>query len=356
MGEFYPTITFFFNRITMKKLILSFCFLLIVHMIVSQNFKYRTVPFYFLQIQDSYKLDLFEFTDITSYMPVGYKTDGSIDYTEFIQAGINKNRKVIMPNFPVMLNDNGLDIPSNTTIVFRPKSELLLEGTIKGSYQIIRIHNKQNVNIYNAKITGDRLSHIGNDGEWGMGISIRGSDNIGIFNSVIKKCWGDGIYIGHSKTHSSNITIKGTYIDYNRRNGISIISVDKLLIKNSVFSNTFGTNPQTGIDIEPNYSINKLDNIVFENIVTFNNFKNGVLIHLNKLPGKNSQEANVVFSNYTDLYSTRPVRVSGTFSGDVEKTKPLGGEIKFRKTSFINNKYPKSITSNKMFPKIIFEN
>lgn len=339
----------------MKHIVTSLLLIFSVFGVVSQGFQYREVSFHLLQNQtdESLNMNISEYTDLTHYLPDGYQLDGSVDYTEYIQRGLNENRKVVMPDFPILLNDTGLDIPSNTTIAFRPKSELLLKNSKKGSYQIIRIHNKNNINIYNAKITGDRFSHIGDSGEWGMGISIRGSDNIGIFNPIIKECWGDGIYIGHLKTPSTNITIKGAFIDFNRRNGISIISVDSLVIEKSIISNSFGTDPQTGIDFEPNYSVNKLDNINIKNVTTYNNYKNGVLIHLNKLPSEHYQTVNINFTNFADFYSTRAVRVSGSFTGNKKTSIPLGGKISFENPKFTDNKYPPSLTPNPMFPEII---
>ena len=70
---------------------------------------------------------------------------------------------------------------------------------------------------------------------------------------TIKDTGGDGIYVGAaSDSWSQNVTIKNVVVDNAYRNGISVISIDGILIDNAVIVNTGGTLPQTGIDFEPN--------------------------------------------------------------------------------------------------------
>lgn len=111
--------------------------------------------------------------------------------------------------------------------------------------------------ISNLTIIGERDEHIGTSGEWGHGINISRCDRVHIENTTIKNCWGDGIYLGSNanETHDTgcnNVTITNCLIDNNRRNGISVIDCDNFIIDGCTISNTHGTNPQTGIDIERN--------------------------------------------------------------------------------------------------------
>src|SRR5699024_1807793 len=130
------------------------------------------------------------------------------------------------------------------------------------------------------------------------------------------------IYVGHSGTHSQNINIKGGVVDNNRRNGISITSVDNLSMQEILVANSNGTNPQTGIDIEPNSSNNEINNITISDVTTFNNYNNGVLVHLNKLPGKIRKEANIKINGFRDVSSGRGIRISGTYKRDKVNNKP----------------------------------
>jgi parallel beta-helix repeat protein len=99
---------------------------------------------------------------------------------------------------------------------------------------------------------GDRTTHTGTSGEWGMGIYIgANSSNVTVQNVTINNCWGDGIYV-YTTVSPSNIAINNILSDNNRRQGLSIINVDGITVTNSTFSNTQGTGPECGIDLEPN--------------------------------------------------------------------------------------------------------
>ena len=234
--------------------------------------------------------------DLTTSLPQGFVKDGSVDYTRYLQQGINNNKKVIFPDFPVFVNVAGLSLISNSTVMFRPNSKIILMPNGAGSYQILQLNNLQNVIIYFPVIEGDKIKHTGNNGEWGMGISIARSSNIQIINPKISNCWGDGIYIGNS---NENIKLYYPMLNNNRRNGISIISVNGLLVKSAIISNTSGTLPMSGIDIEPNNDSNELQNIDIENPVTFNNANHGIVMDLERLGVKN-KNINIVVNNHID--------------------------------------------------------
>lgn len=328
---------------------------LLVIKLNAQPFSYRTIP-------DSLKTDIkvnikvtVDFIDLTTYLPKNYVVDGSVDYTRYVQKGINENNKVIFPRFPILINDSGLELRSNSKVVFPHNSKLLLSTSNKRSYQILRVHNKKNISVYSPNIRGDKYHHDGDTGEWGMGISIRGSENISVFNPYISECWGDGIYIGYSKTPSQNVRIQGGVIDNNRRNGISVISVDSLIIQNVLISNSNGTDPQTGIDIEPNSSSDEINNIIINDLITFNNYHNGVLIHLDKLPGKVRKDVNIKINGFMDILSGRAVRVSGTYRGDKKESKPLRGKITFENITTDKSNKKSVFNQNDFFPSVLIK-
>ena len=149
---------------------------------------------------DGYKLE--------DSFPSGYVKDGSVDYTSVIQAVIDRYPNVVFPNFPLLINDTGLKVPSNRSITFLEGSELRLKPSSKANYDMIVMRSASNVTLYNPVLIGDRYKHLGTSGEWGMGISINGSSNITIVNPKAREMWGDGIYIGPDNgVISRNITI-----------------------------------------------------------------------------------------------------------------------------------------------------
>ncbi|EOE1650600.1 right-handed parallel beta-helix repeat-containing protein, partial [Acinetobacter baumannii] len=139
--------------------------------------------------------------------------------------------------------------------------------------------------------------------EWGMGIEIRDSQNISISNMNIDKMWGDAIYIGtNGKNSTYNISLKNIRMNDNRRQGISIISVNKLLASNITATNTSGAMPASGIDIEPNNGSMILKNIVLKNIKTSGNQGSGIQIGLSRYDNS-TKPLSITIENHQDANS-----------------------------------------------------
>jgi hypothetical protein len=252
---------------------------------------------YFYDAKNAYK--------IQDGLPKNFVKDGSVDYTASVQMALDKHRKVLFPNFPILINAKGLTISSNSIIVFDKNSKIKLAPSDGTHYEMLRLHNVENVTLYNVRVEGDKHGHIGTKGEWGMGISIRGAKNVKIFNSIVKYCWGDGIYLGITEKSSNNvnITITNTILDDNRRNGMSIIAAENLAVKKLVVANTHGTPPMAGVDIEPDSNTDVIKNLNFDGITSFNNTTHGFLFALNNLAGPIShQEVTIKVNKFSAIY------------------------------------------------------
>lgn len=282
-------------------------------------------------------------------LPNGYKKDIQNDYTAYLQKGINKHAIVVLPDFPILINDNGLTLHSGTVLLFQPNSKLILKSSSKETYEIIRIHGVNNVKIFNANIQGDANRHKGDKGEWGMGIAVRSSQDVDIYNATIRYCWGDGIYVGtlvekvNGKGHwvgpSVNIDIFNAYIDGNRRNGLSLVSVRNCRIYNSIFANSRGTFPKAGIDIEP---LDYAKGIDIKDVVTYNNAQDGIVIALVGLVKfkDNLRRVSIKIDHHEDFFSSMGMRISGyrKFSKS-NGYKPLEGFIQIANSEWRNNPY-----------------
>ena len=177
-------------------------------------------------------------------------------------------------------------LKSNITLKFEKNSILKSLPNNAEGYEIIRIYNVKNIKLLGGvKIVGERNEHLGIKGEWGIGISIKGSKRIYIENSIITNCWGDGIYVGKSNTklYSKDITLKNIKFENNRRQGISIVSVINLKAINIIANNTNGTKPSSGIDLEPNNQNEYMKNVVIIKLSTKNNEGYGLLFALGRL-------------------------------------------------------------------------
>lgn len=151
-------------------------------------------------------------------------------------------------------------------------TELVIDGTLQlapngfKSCDMIRVVGSH-VKIHGkGSIVGDRSKHTGHEGEWGMGIRLHGSRNVTVSGLTIADCWGDCIYIGggSKNTQISNCQLRGS-----RRQGISITKADGVFINNCKIANISGTNPQYGIDIEPNKKCS-VNNTFIENVEVTN--------------------------------------------------------------------------------------
>ena len=155
-----------------------------------------------------------------------------------------------------------------TCILICDNTELTINGTISllpndlKSYNIIAVKGK-NVKIGGkGAIIGDKHTHTGTEGEWGMGINLKGAVNVTVSGLTIKDCWGDCIYVGGN---SKDVLIERCTLDHGRRQGISVTKADGVTIRNCTITNVSGTNPQRAIDIEPNRP-DMVDNILIENV------------------------------------------------------------------------------------------
>lgn len=318
----YKTIIFF---------ILLICISHIFNNIYGQGFPIKKIE---NVKRNFHKKQEINYHNVEEELPKDHVKDGSVDYTSFVQKAINQYKNVELPNFPILISDKGLKLQSNSKIYFNKNSKFILKPTSKERYAILLLDKVRNVSIYNPNLIGDRNDHKGKSGEWGMGIRIQDSKNINIYNVEIKDMWGDGIYItSYKKNATSDIYIKAGQIDNVRRNGISIISGRSITIDNLLISNTNGTRPTAGIDIEPNNSDNYLDQIALNNIHTYNNERNGIFIHLNKLLSpKEAKNVNISIFNHKDEFSRNSFAIS-----EIKKQKSrkkLKGEIKIRQVNW----------------------
>ncbi|MDN3437269.1 glycosyl hydrolase family 28-related protein [Planococcus sp. APC 3900] len=240
--------------------------------------------FYFWTIKDSR----------VTILTFGALGDDQQEDTIAIQRAIDfqSNRGGGVVEFPkgIYLIDasKSVVLKDNITLDFKKGAILQAIPSELESYEIVKIRDVENVTLTgDVRIIGERSSHIGSTGEWGFGISIMGSEDVVIKNANISDCWGDGIYIGstENKEYSNKIKIINATLNNNRRQGISIISARNLEITNPKIHNTNGTAPQSGIDIEPNFPSDYLENIKVKNLITSNNLGYGLQIYLINLKG-----------------------------------------------------------------------
>ena len=213
-------------------------------------------------------------------------------------------------------------------VVFRAKPGAYGNSTDR----LFELRNAVNVHIigYGATFKMEKSEYT--SGEWRHAISLRESSNISIKGLKILDSGGDGIYIAgnNAGTYSKDILIEDVESLNNRRQGISIISVDHLEVYNSNFSDTKGSLPEAGLDIEPNTPEDRIVNVLIENCRFTNNFHAGIVLALHNLEDS-SEPVSITFRNCylssnhdpSNQYVATEIQISA------HKTKPVKGNVLF---------------------------
>ena len=159
-----------------------------------------------------------------------------------------------------------------------------------------------------GSIWGDRCSHTGIDGEWGMGVKVYGAKHILIAGLSINECWGDCLYIGGG---SKDVEIVGCRLNHGRRQGVSITNADSVVIRNTSISNVHGTKPEYGIDLEPNKK-GVVDNIIIDN-VSISDCAGGILATIGSKYKETKRIGAILIANCTIMASTYyPVKMTNS--------------------------------------------
>ncbi|MEO0078905.1 MAG: ATP-binding cassette domain-containing protein, partial [candidate division WOR-3 bacterium] len=195
------------------------------------------------------------------------------DATEALQAAILSGaRRLIVPNMrrdwivrPIRLASELELVLEDGAIITAKRGEYRGRGdsvftaqdvrnlTVRGYGATIRMHKED-------YIVGKVLLDFGwnrwfgqyEKAEWRMTLSLRGCENVRIYGLTLRDSGGDGIYVaGGRRPYSKNVYIRDVVCQNHYRQGISVISAEDLTVENSVFRDTWGTPPSSGVDIEP---------------------------------------------------------------------------------------------------------
>ena len=221
----------------------------------------------------------------------GFNEDNA---TEALQKAIQSGAKILrVPDMGMPWKVDPIFLESNQEIIFEEGVVVIARkgSFLAGDDSLFTSSNKDNITLngYGATFEMRKEDYEKppyKKAEWRHTISLHGSRNIRIYGLTLRRSGGDGIYVGRGtgeRTYCENIHIKDVIIDDNYRQGISVITVQNLLIENSQIINTSGTLPQSGIDFEPNSGSERLINCLVRNTEIRNNRGAGILINLNNL-------------------------------------------------------------------------
>lgn len=216
--------------------------------------------------------------------------DGNHDDTAAIQRAIaalpSTGGTVFVPAGTYMIDAvKSIKLRSYMHLQLAPDAKLVAKPTASERYNVVLADVVHDVEISGGQIIGERDNHLGTGGEGGHGIRIRGSQRVTIRDIRISRGWGDGITVGPRPnyrahfTYSRDVVVANVVCTGNRRNGLSIGNVIGMKVYDSEFSDTHGTTPECGIDVEPDRDIDDQgynDQVWIENCVMRGNAKYGM--------------------------------------------------------------------------------
>lgn len=195
--------------------------------------------------------------------------------------------------------DTSIKMKNNVVLyMYDTTRKLIVRPTSSTRNHAILVEFADNVSIFGGRILGDRDTHTGTTGEWGMGIAIYGSTNVKVNRTYISHCWGDGIVVGSRKNNGvttvcRDITILRATSTNNRRQALTIGGVNGLEVDSCLFTHTSGTAPQDGIDIEPDSDT--AQNVYIRDCEIAYNVGNGV--EMNAKPSTTAKIRNIFVTN-----------------------------------------------------------
>jgi len=204
-----------------------------------------------------------------------------------------------------------LQIPPNTALLLEAGVILQDSGQLGAQDRLINIETT-NVYIsgYGAKVLGARNAYP--PGEQRHGVFISGANNVVIDGLESSNNAGDGFFIGGSPAPpSQNIVLSDCVASNNRRQGLSIVNARNVYVVNCQFQYTQGTAPEFGIDLEPDYPTDYLDQIRILQPLTLANHGGGIAIFLENL-NANSYPIDVEILNHMSQSESPPFTTLGS--------------------------------------------
>jgi hypothetical protein len=186
-------------------------------------------------------------------------------------------------------NSEALEIPAGSykiSPIFFPKNSYLLVDanvTVTANSGYADNTHMLNVNAQNVTIAGagattsifHMLKAEYTSGEWRHCLDIENAGNVTVSGISCNDSGGDGLYV----YGSTNVTVEDSIFNNNRRQGSSITGqVNHVYYLRDHFTNTNGTLPQSGIDIEPNAPGGYLLDINIDDCYTDGNAGDGLVV------------------------------------------------------------------------------
>ncbi|MCR9165833.1 MAG: right-handed parallel beta-helix repeat-containing protein [Nannocystaceae bacterium] len=188
------------------------------------------------------------------------------------------------------------------------------------------------------------------DGEFRHNIGLYDCTDIHIEGLVIDGSGGDGVLVSTRTPtgYSQDISVKNLRSRNNRRQGITLVSVEGFVSEHASYNDTSYRPPNSGIDFEPNYDTQRLTGIRFRETELAGNDYTGILFAFSHQSGSSvdfdiTLEDTYIHDNWqaegddVNGYS-RAAIVMGNAGGSTEAS-TTGGHITFERLYIKDEEY-----------------
>ena len=244
-----------------------------------------------------------------------------------VPAGSYNISPILFPNNSQLLLAAGVTVTANPG--YGP-----LDTMLKIASQNVTIQGAGAASvIFQMRKSEYVAEHSSDHSEWRHCLDIEGASNVTISGISCNQSGGDGLYVADGAAGpSQNVTITNSVFDQNFRQGFSLISGVHIFVSNCYFTNTSGTAPEAGIDIEPNTPHNTVADVHITNNFSTGNAGAGLLISLNQLNGS-SASVDITVSNYSSASN----RLSGYQIGNNDVSPNVQGNVLIQSSSSTND-------------------
>lgn len=228
-------------------------------------------------------------------------TPGTTDCTTMIANALLVSATHQTKFQPETYKTGKMTVPSGGSIYLSHGCILKDKGSLGAGDRVLNLSSNTLVYGYGAKIDGNASAYSAGYSAQRHGVFIQAVDNVVVLGLEGYNCDGDGIYVGGgggsaSATNVRLIECKGTS---NRRQGLSITGANGCHVIGGLYSSTSGSDPQAGIDIEPDDSLQELRNIRLYGVHTKNCTGSGIDVALSAMVATADRYVDIVIDGHT---------------------------------------------------------
>ena len=262
------------------------------------------------------------------------------DSTEYLQAAINsKAQTVVVDSEAKIWTTLPLKGRSSLEIVIPEGVELKAK---RGAFHhrndcLIKFDRCENITLTGGGTLSMWFEDYTNKNsyawsEWRHAVALLGCRKAVIEKLKIADSGGDGVYIGEQGGVAAceDVLIRDVVFSRNNRQGISVISAERLTIERCVIENTCGTAPMSGIDFEPNGGGDRLKDIMIRDCTVRGNRGSGFEFAIGNLNAM-SPDISIRLENCLSCGNSRPVSF---YHHQVHTLSAVRGKIEFRNSVF----------------------